>query len=173
MLQSRNNINVVTGDYLFNPKASNTYSRSEDHIAFIHELIGPPDLKWLKKAKKFRKYYTTNGRMKKITKHKIWKLENILREKYWFKALEAKKFADFLMMALQWKNEDRASAQEMLKHEWFTMPADYDCRLDTQDSEVEKEENNDISDSEYSDDWETLGTVSDSEGSDFELLEYP
>ena len=73
---------LITGDYLFNPKASDTYSRSEDHIALIHELIGAPELKWLQKAKKFRKFYTTHGRMKKITKHKIWGLENVLKDKY-------------------------------------------------------------------------------------------
>lgn len=85
-------------------------------------------------------------------------------------------------MALQWKNEDRASAQEMLKHEWLTMPVDYDYRVDTEESD-EKESNedeskknesdNEESDCEYSDDWQTLGSEGDSENSEFEMLDYP
>lgn len=73
---------LITGDYLFNPKSSEKYSKEEDHIAYIHELIGPPDLKWLKKAKRFRRYYTTKGRMKRIPKHKLWKLVDVFKDKY-------------------------------------------------------------------------------------------
>lgn len=180
---------LITGDYLFNPKGSETYSKEEDHIAFIHELIGPPDVKWLKRAKRFRKYYTTKGKMKKIPRHKIWKLKDVLKEKYWFKDIEAEKLADFLMMALQWKNEDRSTAEEMLEHEWFTMPADYDWRVDSDEEaegegdegegdegEEEKDEENNKEhksenenpEDEESDDWETVSTISDSEGSDSE-----
>ena len=171
---------LVTGDYLFNPKGSEKFSKEEDHIAFIHELIGAPDVKWLKKAKRFRKYFTTKGQMKRIPKHKLWKLKDVLKEKYCFKDIEAEKLADFLMQALQWKNEDRASAEEMLDHEWLSMPADYNCREES-DGEGENEDEgegeesgnedqtpaNEESDKvEGEDEWETISTVSDSENSD-------
>ena len=31
---------LVTGDYLFEPKKGKTYSKNEDHLALITELIG-------------------------------------------------------------------------------------------------------------------------------------
>ena len=31
---------LVTGDYLFDPKSGDTYSKEEDHLAYITELIG-------------------------------------------------------------------------------------------------------------------------------------
>jgi serine/threonine protein kinase len=31
---------LVTGDYLFEPKKGKNYSKNEDHIALISELIG-------------------------------------------------------------------------------------------------------------------------------------
>jgi len=73
---------LITGDYLFDPKTGEDYGKEEDHIAFIIELIGHPDLKWLKECKRYRKYFTTRGKMKRIFKHKIWKLEQVFKEKY-------------------------------------------------------------------------------------------
>ena len=73
---------LITGDYLFDPKAGENYNKEEDHIAFIIELLGHPDKKWLKDCKRYRKYFTTKGNMKHIYKHKIWKLKAILKDKY-------------------------------------------------------------------------------------------
>lgn len=73
---------LVTGDYLFDPKSGESYSKEEDHLAYMIELIGYPDLKWLKGGKRYRKYFTTKGKMKRIHKHKIWKLDEVLKDKY-------------------------------------------------------------------------------------------
>ena len=32
---------LVTGDYLFDPKKGKTYRKNDDHLALISELIGP------------------------------------------------------------------------------------------------------------------------------------
>lgn len=183
---------LVTGDYLFNPKSSDTCTKEEDHIAYIIELIGYPDLKWLQSGKRYRKYFTTKGRMKKVYKHKIWRLEEVLRDKYCFKKEEAKQLADFLMQALQWRNEDRKSAQEMLKHPWLSMPADYDARLNSDDEEEDdgegEEDDADTSknqdtpakttttnNDDESDGWVTLDSEDEDAGSDsseFEVLNH-
>ena len=39
---------LVTGDYLFDPKKGKTFKKNDDHLALITELIGPcDDLKYL------------------------------------------------------------------------------------------------------------------------------
>jgi len=39
---------LVTGDYLFEPKKGKSYSKNEDHLALIAELIGEcPNKKFL------------------------------------------------------------------------------------------------------------------------------
>jgi serine/threonine-protein kinase SRPK3 len=39
---------LVTGDYLFEPKKGKSYSKNEDHLALISELIGEcPNKKFL------------------------------------------------------------------------------------------------------------------------------
>jgi serine/threonine-protein kinase SRPK3 len=182
---------LITGDYLFDPKSSDRYSKEEDHIAFITELIGHPEVKWLKKCKRFRKYYTTRGKMKRIYKHKIWKLKDVFIDKYCFKKDEAEKLADFLGLALQWRNEDRASAQEMLKHEWLNMPSDYNYRVESDDGEGEDEDEDTTSKAnetpcktdtsghpDSDDEWKTLSSEESvydegSESSEFELIDHP
>lgn len=36
--------------------------------------------------------------------------------------------ADFLLPMLEWNHETRASAEEMLKHPWLTMPDNYEFK---------------------------------------------
>jgi serine/threonine-protein kinase SRPK3 len=39
---------LVTGDYLFDPKKGKSYKKNDDHLALISELIGPcDDYEWL------------------------------------------------------------------------------------------------------------------------------
>ena len=39
---------LVTGDYLFDPKKGKTYRKNDDHLALISELIGPcRNVAWL------------------------------------------------------------------------------------------------------------------------------
>ena len=42
-----------------------------------------------------------------------------------FKEDEAQALADFLLPMLRWNHEERASAQEMLKHPWLKMKDNY------------------------------------------------
>lgn len=34
---------LITGDYLIDPKGSEDYSKEDDHLAYCHELMGEPD----------------------------------------------------------------------------------------------------------------------------------
>jgi serine/threonine-protein kinase SRPK3 len=39
---------LITGDYLFDPKRGRTYKKNDDHLARIQELIGPcKDKEWI------------------------------------------------------------------------------------------------------------------------------
>ncbi|CAI2361764.1 unnamed protein product [Moneuplotes crassus] len=153
---------LITGDYLFHPKKRDDCSKEDDHIAFIIELIGKPELKWLKQCKRYRKFFTTRGRMKKIFHHKIWKLKEILIDKYCFKEEEAEPLADFLMQALQWKNEDRKSAQEMLRHPWLSMPSNYDYLVEGSDDDESQKEDDDTAS------WVTVSSDEESDADDEE-----
>jgi len=74
---------LVTGDYLFDPKKGKTYRKNDDHLALISELIGEPrDLKWLNTCDAFEDFYSPKGKLKRIKNFKKWPIYNVLTEKY-------------------------------------------------------------------------------------------
>lgn len=54
-------------------------------------------------------------------------------EKYKIKENEAFQFADFIMPMLEYYPEKRISAQELLKHPWLSMPANFDYYMSEKD----------------------------------------
>uniref|UniRef100_W8BMU6 non-specific serine/threonine protein kinase n=1 Tax=Ceratitis capitata TaxID=7213 RepID=W8BMU6_CERCA len=110
---------LATGDYLFDPHSGENYSRDEDHLAHIIELLGaiPPSV--ILRGKHGLKYFTSYGSLRNITKLKPWSLLNVLIEKYDWDPIEAKKFSDFLLPMLEYNPVIRASAAECLNHPWL------------------------------------------------------
>lgn len=53
---------LLTGDYLFDPRGSDEYSRDEDHLAHITELLGPIPLHLIFKGKYGPKYFNSYGK---------------------------------------------------------------------------------------------------------------
>jgi len=117
---------LITGDYLFDPKKGKTYRKNDDHLAQMTELIGDIDnVRWLKSCENWEDFYTPSIKLKRIKETKDWPVFKVLTEKYRLKHLEAQLLADFLGKMLRWSPSDRPSAREMLKHPWFKMPVDY------------------------------------------------
>uniref|UniRef100_A0A1A9WSP0 non-specific serine/threonine protein kinase n=1 Tax=Glossina brevipalpis TaxID=37001 RepID=A0A1A9WSP0_9MUSC len=110
---------LATGDYLFDPHAGESYSRDEDHLAHIIELLGTIPSSVIFRGKHGLKYFTTYGSLRNITKLKPWSLINVLIEKYDWDPIEAKKFSDFLLPMLEYNPIIRASAAECLSHPWL------------------------------------------------------
>lgn len=118
---------LVTGDYLFDPRKGKTYTKNDDHLALIEELIGPcKDLKWLKGLDRFKDFYKNDGKLHRISKLKPWRLSQVLQEKYRMKPLEAEFLAKFIDRMLKWKPSDRPTAQQMLDDPWLKMPDDWE-----------------------------------------------
>lgn len=53
---------LATGDYLFDPHGGDEYSRDEDHLAHIIELLGNIPTSIIFRGKHGHKYFTTYGR---------------------------------------------------------------------------------------------------------------
>ncbi|CRL07600.1 CLUMA_CG020565, isoform A [Clunio marinus] len=110
---------LATGDYLFDPHSGENYSRDEDHLAHIIELLGgiPPNL--IMRGKHGLKYFTSYGNLRHITKLKTWSLFNVLIEKYEWNLDDARSFTDFLLPMLEYNPLLRASARQCLQHSWL------------------------------------------------------
>uniref|UniRef100_A0A671LRS9 non-specific serine/threonine protein kinase n=1 Tax=Sinocyclocheilus anshuiensis TaxID=1608454 RepID=A0A671LRS9_9TELE len=92
---------LATGDYLFEPHSGEDYSRDEDHIALIIELLGAIPRKLILTGKYSKEFFTKKGDLKHITKLKPWGLLDVLMDKYEWPREEAETFTDFLIPMLE------------------------------------------------------------------------
>ncbi|XP_068576239.1 SRSF protein kinase 1b isoform X2 [Cebidichthys violaceus] len=111
---------LATGDYLFEPHSGEDYSRDEDHIALIIELLGKVPRKLILAGKYSKEFFTKKGDLRHITKLKPWGLFDVLVEKYEWSKDEAHTFSTFLLPMLDLVPERRATAAQCLSHPWLT-----------------------------------------------------
>uniref|UniRef100_A0A8C1AWW4 non-specific serine/threonine protein kinase n=2 Tax=Cyprinus carpio TaxID=7962 RepID=A0A8C1AWW4_CYPCA len=112
---------LATGDYLFEPHSGEDYSRDEDHIALIIELLGAVPRKLILTGKYSKEFFTKKGDLKHITKLKPWGLLDVLMDKYEWPREEAEIFTDFLIPMLELLPEKRATAADCLRHPWLAL----------------------------------------------------
>ncbi|KAH3819608.1 hypothetical protein DPMN_121347 [Dreissena polymorpha] len=111
---------LATGDYLFEPHSGGEeYSRDEDHLAHIIELLGPIPRHIALSGKYSREFFNRKGELRNITKLKPWALYEVLMEKYEWDPDEATAFSDFLVPMLEFEPEKRATAWDCLQHPWL------------------------------------------------------
>uniref|UniRef100_A0A8C4IRC0 non-specific serine/threonine protein kinase n=1 Tax=Dicentrarchus labrax TaxID=13489 RepID=A0A8C4IRC0_DICLA len=111
---------LATGDYLFDPQAGATFSREEDHIAHIIELLGTLPSQFALSGRNAKQYFNHKGQLRHISKLKPWSLFEILLDKYEWPRDEAGQFSSFLLTMLELLPEQRATAAQCLKHPWIT-----------------------------------------------------
>jgi len=107
---------MATGDYLFEPHSGEDYTRDEDHLAHIIELVGTIPRNIAFSGKYSKEFFKKNGELRHINKLKPWPLYDVLTEKYEWEPQTAKEFADFLIPMLAFDPKERATAKESLAH---------------------------------------------------------
>lgn len=90
---------LITGDYLFDPKKGKTFKKNDDHLALISELIGemnPQETEQYKEmCELWEDYFVpinnkkTKFKLERIKSLKPWPLQRVLTEKYRMKEVEA------------------------------------------------------------------------------------
>lgn len=110
---------LITGDFLFEPDEGHSYTKDDDHIAQIIELLGELPSYLLRNGKYTRTFFNSRGLLRNISKLKFWPLEDVLTEKYKFSKDEAKEISDFLSPMLQLDPRKRADAGGLVNHPWL------------------------------------------------------
>ena len=175
---------LVTGDYLFDPKKGKTFKKNDDHLALITELIGEPqgdELAWMKETcEGFDDFYApanskgTRFKLKRIKSLKMWSIYKVLTEKYRVKEVEARMLSRFLMRMLRWTPKKRASARELLDDPWFKVgPLDENTHMSKEYCNEWRRARGDSFSSSGSDDssLESMEEETDSEPNSGESLE--
>lgn len=110
---------LITGDYLFDPKGSEEYPRDEDHLALCIELLGPMPEKMRKRGRCSKTYFNPRGELRHIKSLRHWGMEDVLQQKYHIHPIEARNLASFLLPMLAFEPAERATAQQLLSHPWL------------------------------------------------------
>lgn len=86
---------LVTGDFLFEPRAGREYTRDEDHLAQMMELLGHIPRAVASQGRHSREFFNREGKLRNIHRLNFWPLEQVLMEKYGLKAAEVSKYYVF------------------------------------------------------------------------------
>lgn len=111
---------LATGDYLFEPHEGQDYSRDDDHLAHIIELLGEIPLNITQTGNYAKNFFNKRGQLRNIRSLKPWDLYQVLVEKYEWSHEDAKIFHEFLAQMLEYDPKKRATAAESLKHPWLS-----------------------------------------------------
>nr|XP_048689424.1 SRSF protein kinase 3 [Caretta caretta] len=109
---------LATGDYLFEPHSGDDYSRDEDHIAHMVELLGEIPPHFALSGRYSREYFTRRGDLRHIPSLRPWALGAVLLEKYEWPREQAAAFTRFLLPMLDFLPERRPTAAQCLQGPW-------------------------------------------------------
>lgn len=117
---------LLTGDYLFEPKSGTCFSKDEDHMAQIIELLGSfpaPD-----GCRRYREYFQNATTMKNIPQLKFWPLECVLEEKYKFDMQQddIRLACDLMLKCLRYDLNERYDCGSIKAHPFFRKNAKFD-----------------------------------------------
>lgn len=110
---------LLTGDYLFDPKSGKSYTKDDDHFAQVIELLGPLPRSLLKECYYAKDFFNSDGELRRVSKLKPWGLKDVLIEKYKFSVSDAVEISNFLLPMLALLPDQRADAGGMLNHSWL------------------------------------------------------
>ncbi|ORY05622.1 kinase-like protein [Basidiobolus meristosporus CBS 931.73] len=113
---------LITGDYLFDPQSGSRYTKDDDHLAQMMELIGNFPKHLVLGGKYSHEFFNRKGELRHIHKLRYWGLKDVLHEKYHRERKEAELLADFLSPMLDPNPEKRFTAQKSLEHPWVQEP---------------------------------------------------
>jgi serine/threonine protein kinase len=115
---------LVTGDFLLNPKRKTRVEREMDieHVAMIMQLLGPVPARIARGAGRFlHRYFDTNtGAFLYAERYRNYQRRSIAAELSLFlEQQEAERCAQFIMACFSYDPAERPTAHELLKHPWL------------------------------------------------------
>lgn len=113
---------LSTGDLLFDPRAHRGYGKCHDHLAQMIELLGRMPRAMATNGRSCREYFNASGQLKRIPHLNIWRLDSVLREKYYMDNLvdeDVKDFCNLLLDMLKFNPKERITASQALEDRFF------------------------------------------------------
>nr|XP_033782508.1 SRSF protein kinase 2-like [Geotrypetes seraphini] len=111
---------MATACYLFEPHAGKSFSRNEDHIGRIIELLGQIPMKIVLSGKHSPAFFHRQGFLLRIPCLHPCGLFDTLAGKHKWQKNEAELFTSFLLPMLAYAPDKRATADKCLQHPWLS-----------------------------------------------------
>lgn len=117
---------LITGDFLLNPKRKTRVEREMDieHVAMIGQILGPVPPRIARGSGRFlHRYFDSNGAFLFAEKYRSYGRRNIAQELAPFlEQAEAEKVAQFIVACFtSYDPFERPHASDLLKHPWLRM----------------------------------------------------
>jgi len=80
---------MITGDFLFEPRKGQTFDKDDDHLAQMMEILSKMPKNLALSGKHSKRFFDSSGHLLKIRGLQHWPLKKVLMEKYKFKEDEA------------------------------------------------------------------------------------
>ncbi|NWH59210.1 SRPK kinase, partial [Geococcyx californianus] len=110
---------MANGECLFDPQPGKYFSRDDDHVARIIELLGriPPQIafSWNKSTK----FFSRPGAVLRLSRLSPRSLHRVLADRQRWTKPDLIAFASFLLPALDYAPQRRATAAHCLQHAWL------------------------------------------------------
>ncbi|KAL7414294.1 kinase-like domain-containing protein [Mrakia frigida] len=110
---------MATCDHLFSPEMGPRWTKDDDHVAQIIELVGPFPRKVALAGKYSAEIFNRKAELRHISKLRSWPLHAVLQDKYGYEKSEAVAFAEFLSPMLNVDGRKRVEARTMVGHPWL------------------------------------------------------
>ncbi|KIJ35117.1 hypothetical protein M422DRAFT_76349 [Sphaerobolus stellatus SS14] len=107
---------LLTGDILFQPASGSKYTKNDDHLAQMIELVGEFPKSLVFSGKYRNDFFNSHGELQYITKLRSWPLDTLLYDKYLFTHAHADAIASFLGPMLRLHPDKRAKASELIHY---------------------------------------------------------
>ena len=120
---------LITGDFLFEPRSGKDFDKDDDHLAQMVETLGFFPRAYALSGVNSKKFFNLKGELKRIKQLRIWPLKSVLLEKYRMKEEEADALSSFLLPMLIYEPEKRVTAEKILEHPWLNMQNSYGTRM--------------------------------------------
>ncbi|KAI9361803.1 kinase-like domain-containing protein [Pilaira anomala] len=110
---------LLTGEFLFDPRAGSKYNKDDDHLAQILELMRTVPKLLTTGGEYSREFFERSGKLKHIKKLRYRRLRDVLHDTFLVPPEDADAASVFLLPMLEMDMTKRASAQQMLKSAWL------------------------------------------------------
>ncbi|XP_069062223.1 SRSF protein kinase 3-like isoform X1 [Pleurodeles waltl] len=110
---------MATASYLFEPQAGKMFSRNDDHLACIMELLGRIPPKVALSGTNSATFFNRQGDLLRIPFLYPCSLYETLVGRFKWPATDADPFTSFLQPMLAYMPEKRATAEKCLQHPWI------------------------------------------------------